>query len=457
MKRIIFLLIIIVYTKLFGQIPTDSLVGFWKFNGNSLDESIYHNDGIEINGITYSFDRFNVSDRALKLVYNQQQYITIPNNSSLKADNELTISFWAKRTTYGYGVVDQVLNKGGNWNTGTCNYGIVFSDNTLIFLHNHGYHGIAVPGIPNYLLLPYDGPYGSTLPGAPQDTLWHHYVITTYNNSPIAYFYLDGLLVPTFYDGFEQNIVLNPSSNENLYIGGINYYSNNILDDIRIYKKTISQNEVYALFNESCHSLNSFAITECFSYTAPDNTTYYNSGIITSIIPNAQGCDSIITIDLTINTVETSVSQYGSQLFSNATEAIYQWLDCNNEYNILEGETNQFFTATQNGNYAVEVTQNGCKDTSACYPITNVEIFENNLSKNIKIYPNPFKNIVKIDLGETMFGIIVSIYDLNGNVINKFNLDNTKTFELNLSLPNGIYFLNINSQNKNAIIKIIKY
>jgi|GEM_PF-4235670 len=56
-----------------------------------------------------------------------------------------------------------------------------------------------------------------------------------------------------------------------------------------------------------------------------------------------------------------------------------------------------------------------------------------------------------------MFGIIVSIYDLNGNVINKFNLDNTKTFELNLSLPNGIYFLNINSQNKNAIIKIIKY
>ncbi|HUM33547.1 MAG TPA: T9SS type A sorting domain-containing protein, partial [Bacteroidales bacterium] len=97
------------------------------------------------------------------------------------------------------------------------------------------------------------------------------------------------------------------------------------------------------------------------------------------------------------------------------------------------------------------------KDTSACYPITNVEIFENNLSKNIKIYPNPFKNIVKIDLGETMFGIIVSIYDLNGNVINKFNLDNTKTFELNLSLPNGIYFLNINSQNKNAIIKIIKY
>lgn len=45
---------------------------------------------------------------------------------------------------------------------------------------------------------------------------------------------------------------------------------------------------------------------ECDSYTAPDGATYTNSGIYTATIPNTQGCDSIITIDLTINNSTSS-------------------------------------------------------------------------------------------------------------------------------------------------------
>lgn len=45
---------------------------------------------------------------------------------------------------------------------------------------------------------------------------------------------------------------------------------------------------------------------DCDTYTAPDGMVYTSSGIYTAIIPNSQGCDSTITVDLTINTATTA-------------------------------------------------------------------------------------------------------------------------------------------------------
>ncbi len=35
---------------------------------------------------------------------------------------------------------------------------------------------------------------------------------------------------------------------------------------------------------------------------------------------------------------------------------------------------NQFYTATNNGNYAVQITDGVCVDTSACYAATTVAV-----------------------------------------------------------------------------------
>jgi hypothetical protein len=45
--------------------------------------------------------------------------------------------------------------------------------------------------------------------------------------------------------------------------------------------------------------------TECDTYTAPDGATYTTSGVYTATIANTQGCDSVITINLTINNSTT--------------------------------------------------------------------------------------------------------------------------------------------------------
>ena len=203
-------------------------------------------------------------------------------------------------------------------------------------------------------------------------------------------------------------------------------------------------------------SENSIIETACDSYTAPDGQVYTTSGIITAIIPNAAGCDSTITIDLTINTVDVSVTQNETILTSNATDALYQWLDCLNSYSIITGETSQSFNATQNGNYAVQVTQNNCIDTSDCYEVTTFDILESTFSNNITVYPNPTDGILKIDLGENLPDFVVSIIDVNGKLIRQTTYKNTKMFELNLNVQSGIYFLMINSENKKATIRLIK-
>ena len=83
------------------------------------------------------------------------------------------------------------------------------------------------------------------------------------------------------------------------------------------------------------------------------------------------------------------------------------------------------FTATTNGNYALEILHNGCIDTSACYPITSVGIHESVSNNNITISPNPTTGRVQIDLGsfqkdiEVPFQQVVADFEneqfLNGN------------------------------------------
>ena len=46
---------------------------------------------------------------------------------------------------------------------------------------------------------------------------------------------------------------------------------------------------------------NLLTISTCSSYTSPAGNTYTTSGTFNDTIPNASGCDSVITIDLTIN------------------------------------------------------------------------------------------------------------------------------------------------------------
>ena len=128
----------------------------------------------------------------------------------------------------------------------------------------------------------------------------------------------------------------------------------------------------------------------CDSYTSPcGNYTWTTTGNYLDTIANMAGCDSVLTIDLTINSVDNSVTQLDDiTLESNTSNATYQWVDCEDGYAAIVGETNQDFVAGSNGNYAVIVTENGCSDTSACYVINQVGIIIDFIGRETEFKPN---------------------------------------------------------------------
>jgi hypothetical protein len=65
---------------------------------------------------------------------------------------------------------------------------------------------------------------------------------------------------------------------------------------------------------QPCITTSSLQITECSSYTL-NNQTYTNSGTYTQTLANAntQGCDSIITLNLTINNTQNTIQLSGCE------------------------------------------------------------------------------------------------------------------------------------------------
>lgn len=154
---------------------------------------------------------------------------------------------------------------------------------------------------------------------------------------------------------------------------------------------------------------------ECDSYTWMDSITYTSSDTTaTYVLTNAGGCDSLITLNLTINRVDTSIVRTDTTLSAHAT-GTYQWLDCWNAMQVLPGQTNQTFIPAQNGSYAVEISQNSCVDTSICYSFNSLSILETDLAKAIVLYPNPtngtglFINLNKFSVHNEVSVTIVSI------------------------------------------------
>ena len=199
-------------------------------------------------------------------------------------------------------------------------------------------------------------------------------------------------------------------------------------------------------------------ITACNSYTWLDGNTYATStNSPTWTVANNAGCDSIITLDLTINNVDEAAILLDELTISAAVSGVqYQWLDCDDNYAILAGEANQTFSATANGNYAVQVTDNNCTDTSSCLSIQSVGMVENGLGNALNIYPNPTQGTFEVQLGEAYQTIEASITDLSGKMISVHSFKNAERFTLNIDHAAGLYILTVNSETKKSRVKIIK-
>jgi hypothetical protein len=189
--------------------------------------------------------------------------------------------------------------------------------------------------------------------------------------------------------------------------------------------------------------------TACDSYTwAINSTTYSTSGTYTASLTNAAGCDSTITLDLIIDTLTPSLTVAGNILTAQPSGATYQWLDCDNGNAPIAGATSQDYTFVANGNYAVVIAAGTCTDTSSCQAVTLVGV-PDVYRQTIGIHPNPTTGVITITGAEG----IASVYDIYGRLVIK-----SESNSLDISqAPTGIYFIQVqDDQGKVYVGKVVK-
>lgn len=181
----------------------------------------------------------------------------------------------------------------------------------------------------------------------------------------------------------------------------------------------------------------------------------------TTYVVRAESCgvsySSITSVNIDVTSINATVFVSSNIISSNegTSGATYQWVDCDNGNAPIPSATNRIFNAGTSGNYAVEVTLNGCTVTSSCTILNFVGIEDNEVSL-VKVSPNPAKDVLTFKLNETYVNASVQIFDLTGKVLKEIAL-NSNSLSLDISEFNsGVYLAKINSTRGAQTIKFIK-
>jgi hypothetical protein len=401
-----------------SYVPTNGLVGWWPFNGNANDESgngnngtvtgavltsdklgnmnsAYHFDGIGDNiFITNSFFDNGWPNWTISIWYNLDQ-IQNPNNG-----NSSHILFNTEPHT---GLAMDL-----NWGSSN-KYSIFLGNGTPSsswnsLFNNSSAQNISLNSWENVVLQKTSNSYSLFINGV-LDTIW------TSPTSISSYLYkmYFGACVPSI-------------SNE-VIIGSI--------DDIGIWDRALSQQEITDLFNGCQLTVN----------TQPNSQTININNTAQFIVGSS---DPIATFqwqtDLGVGFQNlNSVGQY-----SGTTN------DTLNVSNVTMSNNNQPFRCI--------ISSGSCSDTSNVAVLTvnnTVGINEFKQDNLFSVYPNPAKSQINVKADAKLLGSVYTVYDNTGKVVlsGKIISDNT-VIELG-NLSGGIYLFSV-GENMKQTFKVIK-
>jgi hypothetical protein len=246
---------------------TQGLVAYYPFCGNANDDSGKGNNGT-VNGATLTTDRFGNSNSAYSF-NGTSNYITVPNSSGLSNFTDITISGWVNISQFpsssiSNGLAGLVTKWYGSGSCGgvTDNYACYLRSNNQLVGGTNQYRAY-----PNMLQTP------SNL----TNSNWYHFVMV-HNSSTGGSFYINGVLVSTYATTGSLCSSTNP-----LYLGcdnglgTLNRFLNGKLDDIGIWNRALTTQEVTQLYNQN----------QCFTNTTVTETLVINVGQLSYTNPIA--------------------------------------------------------------------------------------------------------------------------------------------------------------------------
>ena len=211
----------------------DGLVAYYPFDGNANDGS--GNDGT-VNGATLTEDRFGNVDSAYSFDGNND-YISVDDGSQFNFTNSLSLSLWVNpglsQSALSYaGLIDKSHSHNSNNDISKSWVVQQVSNHTNEFSFGFAVNNTGQAfGSASVLLEP---------------NVWNH-ILVSKENGTIKY-YKDGTLIATFDDSVSS---IDTNGNLPLIIGSVNNWNrffNGIIDDISIYNRALSEDEIKELY-----------------------------------------------------------------------------------------------------------------------------------------------------------------------------------------------------------------
>lgn len=332
------------------------LVAYYPFDENSgtmaADSSANNNNATTTNGQLWVTGKVGA---ALSFNDAPNQYVSAPDNANLPTGNKLTVSVWAKQasTSGDATLVSQWDYSGGLPQSGSWALQLTPSGTGVRFFVAETEQDVG-------------NNYADTASNTWSTGSWHHVVAVFDGAQSTSYdrvkLYIDGVAYSTTGGGTFPTTLVN--ANAPLIIGvfmGLDRYWNGSLDEVKVYSRALSPNEVKAEYDAGVAGNNSglsfaSAITPGISQTSNFDAvvlTDSQNGYNLSASQNqnlTKGADTISAVSGSIGTpvswVEGTTQGLGFSLFgTNATSIPGKW-SSGNAYAAFPGSATSYYLRT---------------------------------------------------------------------------------------------------------------
>jgi len=186
------------------------------------------------------------------------------------------------------------------------------------------------------------------------------------------------------------------------------------------------------------------------------------TGLYTETFRSRAGCDSVVTLRLNMEQVDTSIAQGGILLNASTASNIrrYEWIDCVSQQ-VVSRLSSPFFLPERNGRYAVRLYTDTCVYTSGCHSVQlSTAARQIDFSKQILVHPNPTVGRISVVVPTQLQGLhSLDWYSAEGRLLRreKVRLNPSNNFDLS-GFPGGLYLLHIRDAEGKAmaLVKVFK-
>jgi hypothetical protein len=426
-----------------NYIPTNGLVGWWPFNGNAIDESINSNDGT-VNGATLSSDRFGNSNSAY-FFDGVNGSIDVLNNPSLNLENpnEFTFCYWINATSLSSSKISFILIKqtSGGINQDGFNSGVDIAFNSTCRIQN----GTST---------------SSFTFGSPSNSITTQnwiFVCQVWNGNEGKTYLNNNLVSQTQGTAVAGNNTSDLKFGRPEFLGSNSKVFHGKIDDIGIWNRALTEQEISNLYNASICSNNlsispatnqlEVGSTANFVATTSDTFPSYvwqsDLGQGFQTLNNYGNYSGVNTNSLSISNVQLSEHNQPIRVISTSGECI----DTSNVATINITDT-CIVTINDTITTLISVT-----DTLVISTLITGLTPPNN-SNTIKVFPNPANSHITIDFGnfDSMNGYTLTITNSIGQTVYTTQINEQSSYiDLSTWSGNGIYFVQIIDTQNNII------